>query len=254
MSKNNKLVGIVAALVLMLGGGAGATAYAATAKPAGTGVQSDGSVITCLNNKTHIYHSLVTGKKCVTGYTTITMSKTGKQGVQGPKGDKGSTGMTGPAAPELQYGIAKVYISRDGGTTRAPWATYSTTIGSPVGDTTGGTFRFTCKDAQAPCQISVGAFSTQTAGGVKIYPRLDVTRATLDNDSETNCEYADGTDNDGGTATLTGAESDNYPLSLGVGSTQSCGDQQASVPGASVTKISVPSGYYDVSSTFVFNK
>jgi hypothetical protein len=245
MTMKSKILSVVAVLAILLGVGAG-VGVAATATPAGTGVQPDGSVIVCLHNKTHIYHSLVTGTKCVTGYTKITMAKQGLRGWAGPKGDTGARGPAGPAAV-LTYGVARVHVAR-GSSPASVWATYSTSLGSPVGDTAGGTFRFTCSAANAPCTISVSASST--GAGTAVYPRIDVTRAALDNDTETNCEYADGVDNDGASAALTTADT---TLKLGVGSTQSCGDQQTSTPSAVVSSISVPSGYYDVASTFTFS-
>lgn len=248
MTMKSKVLSVIAVLAILLGVGAG-VGVAATLTPAGTGVQPDGSVITCLNNKTHIYHSLVTGTKCVTGYTKITMAERGRPGFLGPKGDtgaRGPVGATGPAAVAT-YGVARISVAR-GSSPASVWATYSTSLGSPVGDTAGGTFRFTCSAANAPCTISASASSTGT--GTTVYPRIDVTRATLDNDAETNCEYADGVDNDGASATLTSTDT---TLKLGVGSTQSCGDQQTSTPSAVVSSVSVPSGYYDVAGTFTFS-
>ena len=54
-----------------------------------------------------------------------------------------------------QYGVAAVDVTR-GGTT-ATFGVYSTELGSPVVDTAGGTFRFTCDAAQAPCFVAVKA-------------------------------------------------------------------------------------------------
>ena len=42
-------------------------------------------------------------------------------------------------APPPEYGVAAVEVTR--GTSTATWGVYSTRLGSPVGDTTGGSFR-----------------------------------------------------------------------------------------------------------------
>jgi hypothetical protein len=42
---------------------------------------------------------------------------------------------------ETPYGIAEVHVDRHDGNGPVTWATYSTTLGSPVGDTTSGPAR-----------------------------------------------------------------------------------------------------------------
>ena len=42
-------------------------------------------------------------------------------------------------------------------TARPPWAVYSAQLGADTGATAGGSFRFSCSPAQAPCKISIGA-------------------------------------------------------------------------------------------------
>ena len=121
---------------------------------------------------------------------------TGPNGINGADGKNGADGAPGPKGDNGQdasvaYGIAKVFVSR-GGTAATPWATYSTLLGSPVGDTTGGSFRFTC--ATAPCQISVKTFTS--AGTAHVLPRLLVYKQGDGNGGgdliENYCEYADG--------------------------------------------------------------
>ena len=55
--------------------------------------------------------------------------------------------------PVTHYGIAQVDISRGGGAA-ATWGTFSTALGSPVGDQASGVVRMSCSAAQAPCVIS----------------------------------------------------------------------------------------------------
>src|SRR5664279_649534 len=86
----------------------------------------------------------------------------GNNGGTGSNGGKGDHGDPGIPAPAAQYGIVKVNVSRGHSTAgvqnpAATWATYSTALGSPVGDNTGGSFRFTCSPGNAPCVISVRA-------------------------------------------------------------------------------------------------
>ena len=77
-----------------------------------------------------------------------------------------------------------------------PGGVYSTALGSPVADTTGGTFRFTCSAAQAPCFVAVKAAALQDSGGtVSLNPRLLLDRTgTPPGAPEPTlyCEYADG--------------------------------------------------------------
>lgn len=184
---------------------------------------------------------------------------TGAQGIQGPKGDKGDKGDTGAQGPPWQpeYGVANVLVDRGSGA--SIWATYSTTVGSPVGDTTGGTVRFTCSDAQAPCKVSATAavLSSQT-GGAHVYPRILIHSQSLAGGPETYCEYADGGDNNGAldaislVPTSTSPSSFSPALSLGIGGSLDCTGGQSYPAGGVVQEIWVPAGYYDVQSTFVF--
>jgi hypothetical protein len=117
---------------------------------------------------------------------------------------------------------------------------YSTTIGGPEGDTASGTFRFTCNDAQAPCKVSVAAYST--GDGVKVYPRVNILTQSLNGGPEYQCEYGDGPLS----STLTGSASD---LIVNIGGSDDCG---LNGPAGDVAAITVPAGYYDVTSTFQF--
>ena len=154
----------------------------------------------------------------------------------------------GPPAQAGGYGVAQVLVQRGSGSA-TPWATYSTTLGSPVGDTASGTFRFTCSPANAPCRVSVAAYATKN--GVTMYPRLLIYQQDYNSGGpEVYCEYGDGTDNNGGVATLTQSAS---PVTLGIGGTLDCpGHTQTYPAGGTASEIDVNAGYYDVQSTFQF--
>lgn len=187
----------------------------------------------------------------------------GTNGAQGPKGDTGATGpagatgSTGPkgdtgAPASTDYGVAGIRITR--GASTAQWATYSTLLGSPVGDTTGGTFRFTCNTSQAPCQITVVA-AALSSSNVSVYPRVLVYKGGTPSGAaapETYCEYGDGST---GTApmTLSGQASSSTPtytaVPINIGGSADCG---LGGPAGDVAAIIVPEGYYDVFATFAF--
>jgi hypothetical protein len=167
-----------------------------------------------------------------------------------------------PAAPE--YGLVSVFVNRGSGVTR--WATFSGPLGSPAGTTLGGDFRFSCTPAQAPCKISIGAaVLSDQSGTTMVHPRLLINKQDGPSAPITDCEYADGANNNAGldtisrVPTLVAAEAAmNTPLSMGIGSTLDCGSTQPFSP--TVTEIWVPAAsngvstaYYDVAATFAFS-
>ena len=178
--------------------------------------------------------------------------ETGAEGPQGPKGDKGDKGADAPAA---EYGVGAVWVTR--GASQSAWAKYSTRLGSPVGDTTGGVFRFTCSAAQAPCQVALqaAALSDAPAGSYTVYPRIMVQRAG-DPDAgsapQLYCEYGDG-----GPTSLTPVSTTTNPfatfaaLPFHIGGSADCG---IAAPAGNVNSIAVPKGYYDVYTTLAFAK
>jgi len=160
-------------------------------------------------------------------------------------------------APKAEYGLAKVFVSR-GGARPARFATFSTTLGSPAGSTTGGQFRFTCTQAQAPCKISWGAaVISQRSGTSIVVPRIlvhkqvDVIGAPM-----TYCEYADGANNNLGAARVqrvpslrAAATATRVPQTLGLGGSIDCGANQPG-PSSRVNEIWVPAASDGVSSNF----
>jgi hypothetical protein len=170
----------------------------------------------------------------------------GEKGPQGPKGDKGDDGKPS----KVDYGVAKVNVSRGGGAYTA-WATYSTALGSPVGDTTGGVFRFTCSTANAPCKVKVTAAILGSSNHA-VYPRLllyrqDFVQAGPGPFPEVYCEYADGSTGSAPFPLVGNAGYSDVPVNIG--GTDDCG---LGGPAGDVDQITVPAGYYDVNSTFVF--
>ena len=199
-----------------------------------------------------------TGSTGATGPTGAT-GAAGAQGAAGPQGPKGDTGSTGPQGPAWQpdYGVANVLVDRGSGA--GIWATYSTTIGSPVGDTTGGTFRFTCPANAAPCKVSASAAVLSSAtGGAHVYPRILIQTESLDGGPQNYCEYADGADNSNDAEAISRVATSTSPstfpaLDLGIGGSLDCNAGQAYPSTGVVQQIWVPAGYYDVFSTFDFS-
>jgi hypothetical protein len=184
----------------------------------------------------------------------------GDTGNTGPKGEKGDTGNTGPKgddgkdgkdgtngvdAPARQYGAASILVSRNG-SPASTWATYSTALGSPYGDTTGGTFRFTCSGT---VNCTIGVKASVTAGASHgLYPRLLVYKSgpTGDAGSISECEYADGG--------VTSISLPNTDVTLNIGGSADClASPVLPIGNGDVSTIVVPAGnYYDVLSSFTF--
>jgi hypothetical protein len=163
-----------------------------------------------------------------------------------PKGNDNNDG--------TEYGVATVNVSR-GGAPATVWATYSTALGSPVGDNTGGVFRFTCSTAQAPCTVSLKAGVLSDGWGTAgVYPRVLIHRQDFSNPGpEFYCEYGDGSTGVA-PATLTkqalSATPTLAPIQINIGFTADCSGPVATA--GDVNQITVGPGYYDVDSTFVF--
>ncbi len=162
--------------------------------------------------------------------------------------------------------MANIYVSR-GGAEPARFATFSTELGSPVGSTTGGQFRFTCTPAQAPCKVSWGAVVISERSGTSlVFPRITIHKesgAAL-GQPMTFCEYAEGANNNLGAARVervpsvqAGRSAIREPQGVGVGGSLDCGAGQPF--SQRVTEVWVPaasasnaSNYYDVWVTLTF--
>jgi Collagen triple helix repeat (20 copies) len=178
---------------------------------------------------------------------------TGSAGKNGPNGTNGPKGDEGAGAPAAQYGVATVNVKR--GANSAAWATYSTLLGSPVGDTTGGAFRFTCTAAHAPCTVSVhAAVLSASAGSAAVYPRVLIHRQDIDAPgAQFYCEYGDGSTGSAPLAIVKQplTKTPTYtPVPVNIGGSADCGGADATA--GNVNQITVPIGYYDVQATFVF--
>jgi hypothetical protein len=155
---------------------------------------------------------------------------------------------------DTDYGVATVNVKR-GTDPASAWATYSTPLGSPVGDTTGGTFRFTCRPDQAPCTVSVAAaVLSDNHDNADFYPRVLIYRQDYASPGpEVYCEYGDGAAGAKPvsiTAQPLSATPTYTPTLINIGGSADCGGP---VPTAGdVSVITVREGYYDVHSTFVF--
>jgi hypothetical protein len=137
---------------------------------------------------------------------------------------------------------------------------YSTVLGSPLADTTGGTFRFTCTTAHAECFVAVKAAAlSDGAGTVLFYPRVSIskdgTQETAPQD-RTYCEYADGSDLTG-FVTLTKQPKSATPtyeaVPLDIGGTADCFGIPGGGPGGVVASIEVPPGFYNVTTSVAFH-
>lgn len=122
-------------------------------------------------------------------------------------------------------------------------------------------FRFTCSTANAPCKVSLsGAFLSDAAGTLGIYPRVNIQRQDYVTPGfQKYCEYGDGSftvttpDGFAPVAAQPGSPAPvltAFPVHIG-GSADCGGPNPAS---GAVPEITVPAGYYDVFSTFVFRK
>ena len=151
------------------------------------------------------------------------------------------------------YGVASVWVSR-GGNPATAWATYSTLLGSPVGDNTGGVFRFTCSTANAPCTVAVkAAVLSDSADPGSVYPRVLIYKQDYNvGGPEVYCEYGDGSTGSAPLAVTPQAPTSTpayTAVPLNIGGSDDCG---LAGPAGDVNQITVPAGYYDVKSTFVF--
>jgi hypothetical protein len=151
------------------------------------------------------------------------------------------------AAPE--YGIAQVIVQRGGGTP-STWGQYSTTLGSPVGDSAAGSFRFTCNNSHVTCKVSVAAYTT--AAGYAVWPRILLHKQDFNAGGPSiYCEYGDGLKN-GNPFGAVGTTS--TALTLGIGGSVDCPGSTQSIGSGVVNSIDVPTGYYDVQASFTFLK
>jgi hypothetical protein len=186
----------------------------------------------------------------------------GKRGPQGPQGPQGPPGPPSGGGSADEYGVANVFVQRGSGE-RTRWATYSVTLGSPVGATTGGHFRFTCTQQHVRCKVSIGAAVLSNGSGrAVVHPRIIIHRqdATSSGTPMTYCEYVDGDANQISRVPLRTAVGEiREPLRMDAGGSFDCGGGQTGTP-ARAEEIWVPTGspaadaYYDVWTTLTFGR
>ena len=150
-----------------------------------------------------------------------------------------------------------------------PWAVYSTELGSPIGDSTGGTFRFTCRSTSTPpdgtCKVSIQAkvLSDSSTATARVNPRILIHRGGGQNTSVEPmlyCEYGDGSGGTGGGAayaTISRQPKANTtptgdPVPVHIGSSADCGGGDPAA--GNVAVITVPEGFYDVWTSFTFQQ
>ena len=206
---------------------------------------------------------------CGKGQKQLKLALFAPDQAQGPTAALGSPGPEGPLGPSTpapsgstvgDYAVANVFV-KQGSAAPAIWATYSEAMGSPIGTTTGGEFRFTCSAAQAPCKISIAAavLSGKT-GSANLHARVLIFKQP-EFEPEVFCEYADGATESTTPAAVsrvpmsTAVGAINSPLDMAVGSSHDCGAGQPA--GSPVKEIWVPAGptgraFYNVFTTFAF--
>ena len=150
-------------------------------------------------------------------------------------------------------------VKNTGDLVAIPNTAYSIALGSPVADTTGGVFRFSCTAAEAPCTIAVKAAAlsdTDIGGTVRFLPRVLVMKGgtpPADTEPDEYCEYGDGGDGPAGLVNLTkqplAPVPDGADIPINIGGTADCG---VAGPGGIVASIVVPEGFYNVHASFAF--
>ncbi len=186
----------------------------------------------------------------------------GPAGPAGAAGQAGPAGQVGPAGPPGQdaaeeYGVAAVLIARGEGADPALWGLFSTELGSPVGDWTGGTFRFTCTVAHVACTVTIRAWvisDTSTAQAL-FHPRILLTRGgdeVTGTQPEEYCEFGDGPFQPIPREPFPGDDPlvDRPDRLVDIGGTADCNGPDPAA--GEVTQIVVPTGFYNVFPTFGF--
>jgi hypothetical protein len=182
----------------------------------------------------------------------------GKRGPQGPQGPQGPPGPPSADGPAAEYGVANVFVDKETGNP-VRYATYSVELGSPVGTSTGGQFRFTCTAAQSPCRVSLkAAVLSARSGEALVYPRVLIHRQDSGSSPMTYCEYANGGVNRVSRVELgTGADEIRETLTMNIGGSLDCGSNQPyrqRVDEIWVTNGSTDTAHYDVWTTVNFGR
>jgi hypothetical protein len=138
------------------------------------------------------------------------------------------------------------------------WGLSSTELGSPVGDTTGGTFRFTCTAAHGTCTVTIRAsvLSDSSTAPALFLPRILLYRGgdqVSGSQPALYCEFGDGPLQPIAREPLDENPSDGPDLPFNIGGSEDCGGPDPDPPGGgNVERIVVPPGFYDVFTSFGF--
>ena len=138
------------------------------------------------------------------------------------------------------------------------WGLFSTELGSPVGDTTGGTFRFTCTSTHVECTVTIRAsvLSDSRTDPALFHPRILLYRGgdpDVGTQPELYCEFGDGPFQPIPREPLDENPSDGPDLPFNIGGSEDCNGPDPDPPGgANVLRIVVPKGLYDVFTSFGF--
>ena len=138
------------------------------------------------------------------------------------------------------------------------WGLFSTELGSPIGDTTGGTFRFTCTTAHDDCTVTIRAsvLSDSSTAPALFLPRILLYRGGEPDvavEPALYCEFGDGPLQTIDREPLTENPSDGLDLPFNIGGSEDCNGPDPDPPGgADVMRIVVNPGFYDVFTSFGF--
>ena len=270
-SRVGKLLGVAAGIAALVGLSALVTGgFAQSADDSSALVaqaKKRGFVLACTQRRGHNQSkgdlNVRLRKFCAKGQKPLRLATwpvKGKRGAQGPQGPQGPPGPPSADGPTAEYGVANVFVQRGDGD-RARWATYSVELGSPVGSTTGGHFRFSCTQEHGTCKVSLGAaVLSKGSGRAVVHPQILIQRedATSPGTPMTFCEHVDGDANLISRVPLRTAVGEiRRRLTLDAGSSFDCDGGQTGRP-ARADEIWVPTGspgataYYDVWTTLTF--
>jgi hypothetical protein len=132
------------------------------------------------------------------------------------------------------------------------WGLFSTELGSPVGDTTGGTFRFTCTAEHVTCTVTIRASVLSDSNDVPalFHPRILLYRSPSGIDPAYYCEFGDGPFQPIPREPLDENPSDGPDLPFDIGGSADCNGPDPTA--GQVLEYVVPPGFYDAFASFGF--
>ena len=128
-----------------------------------------------------------------------------------------------------------------------------------MGDSTGGTFRFTCRSnpPDGSCKVSIQAkvLSDSSTAAASVYPRILIHRGGGQNTSVEPmlyCEYGDGPTSAITRHLTSDVAPSGDPVVVNIGGSADCNGPDPTA--GDVAVITVPEGFYDVWTSFTFQK